>query len=309
MTPVLDSLLTEDGTISSLNMLTQVNKGGSSDGQLLINTGLLPISSGAASMIFSDHIAMPSLAKAMKKEVNIAIFADDAKSWRQREVYSNFGFGRIYSSDDFQSQKEIIGSDGAMFRFGERIISEIRGTFFIEFITFSMHVPFTEKAVEIRPWLENADELTEIERNYLNSVSYFDRELGNFISWLRNNDLYDNSLIVIVSDHSQSIKESYEDDIYSKDMTFIALNTGLKARITAKTGQVNVYPTILQLTGAGIPGYYGLGKSLLDPSLCGALDPAGIIHGDASEVEMMKRAYNVSDSIIRGDYFRIKQAR
>ena len=115
VTPVLESLLSEEGTVSSLNMVTQVYKGGSSDGQLLINTGLLPIATEAASMSYSDRIELPSLVKKLRKDNNIAVFADDASSWKQKEVYYNFGFDSVFCSEDFKDDIEEFGSDASIF--------------------------------------------------------------------------------------------------------------------------------------------------------------------------------------------------
>lgn len=305
VTPTLDSLLQAEGTISSLNMVTQVDKGGSSDGQLLINTGLLPLKSEAASMSFSGRIDLPSLVRKLRKDNNIAVFADDASGWKQREVYGNMGFDRVHCSSDFDEDIDLIGSDAAMFRFGEKLISEAKGSFFIEFITISMHVPFEEIGIPMQPWLIGVNPITE--RNYLNTVNYFDRELGGFLVWLNDNKLYDNSIIVIVSDHSQTVNENWGDDLYEEEMAFVAVNTGVTRAVTAKTGQVNVYPTIVRLMNANSSGceYTGLGKTLLDPFLSGALDPDGKVHGDSVDHVQMNRAWQVSDSIIRGDYFRV----
>lgn len=307
VTPVLESLLSEEGTVSSLNMVTQVYKGGSSDGQLLINTGLLPIATEAASMSYSDRIELPSLVKKLRKDNNIAVFADDASSWKQKEVYYNFGFDSVFCSEDFKDDIEEFGSDAYMFRYGENLIAEIKDSFFIEFITISMHVPFDEAGFPRKSWLESVDMATS-DRNYLNAVNYFDTELGKFLNWLKDNNLYDNSLIVIVSDHSQTVDDIYTGNIYEKGMAFIAVNTGITDKIEAKTGQVNVYPTILQLMKPDIKldEYQGLGKSLLDTTLTGALDPEGVFYGSSGDEVDMKRAYQVSDSIIRGDYFGLK---
>lgn len=305
ITPVLDSLLAADGTVSSLNMVTQINKGGSSDGQLIINTGLLPLFAGATAMTFSTRIEMPSLVKQLKKDNNISVFADNAGAWKQREVYNNFGFD-VYCSNDFMEEIKAIGSDGAMFRFGEKLISDIRGSFFLEFITIAMHTPFEEPGVPMQQWLEQAD-LSKIERNYLNSVNYFDRELGHFIDWLKDKGLYDNSIIAIVSDHSQTVDDITSNDIYTEHMAFIAVNTGITASVSSTTAQYNVYPTIVGLMRPDMKEgeYQGLGKNLLDPTLSGAVDPFGIVRGEIENEAMKRRAYEISDSIIRGDYFRL----
>lgn len=48
--PNLKELIDREGTISNLNIITQVKDGSSGDGQLIINTGLLPIKNGSANL-------------------------------------------------------------------------------------------------------------------------------------------------------------------------------------------------------------------------------------------------------------------
>ncbi|MCC8144268.1 MAG: hypothetical protein LUD02_02940 [Tannerellaceae bacterium] len=65
ITPALNRLLKEEQTLYAPYVLSQVKGGRSIDGQLLINTGLLPIAAGSYSTRFLDNY-YPSLAKAFK---------------------------------------------------------------------------------------------------------------------------------------------------------------------------------------------------------------------------------------------------
>src|SRR5260221_21428 len=47
---------------------------------------------------------------------------------------------------------------------------------------------------------------------YDGEIAYADHELGNLVSWLRQNHLYDSSLIVALSDHGESLGEHVEDE-------------------------------------------------------------------------------------------------
>jgi arylsulfatase A-like enzyme/Flp pilus assembly protein TadD len=47
---------------------------------------------------------------------------------------------------------------------------------------------------------------------YDGEIAYADHELGNLISWLKQNRLYDSSLIVALSDHGESLGEHGEDE-------------------------------------------------------------------------------------------------
>src|SRR5271163_1439511 len=47
---------------------------------------------------------------------------------------------------------------------------------------------------------------------YDGAIAYADHELGNLISWLKQNHLYDSSLIAMLSDHGESLGEHGEDE-------------------------------------------------------------------------------------------------
>jgi phosphoglycerol transferase MdoB-like AlkP superfamily enzyme len=75
----------------------------------------------------------------------------------------------------------------------------------------------------------------------------FDYELGKFIHFLKEQGLYDNSVIVIVSDHAP---HSYADQpTFSKAIPFIVLNSGIHYESNVLAGQIDVYPTILDIMG------------------------------------------------------------
>ncbi len=94
-----------------------------------------------------------------------------------------------------------------MMDLGIEIISRLEEPFLLELVTFSMHVPFKEKAVPTEEWLKT-DSLEENERNYYNITHYFDRSLGDFINKLKSMNKYDDTVIFIVSDHSQELRRT-----------------------------------------------------------------------------------------------------
>ena len=83
--PFLDSLARDTSVLYFPKVLPQVKDGRSSDAQLLINTGLLPAATGAASSLYGSRNTYPSLPKALKKRgYTSASFVCDFKSyWNQ----------------------------------------------------------------------------------------------------------------------------------------------------------------------------------------------------------------------------------
>ncbi len=88
-------------------------------------------------------------------------------------------------------------------------------------------------------------------------------------------------------------------------MAFIAPEHQSHAKVDAPAGQVNVFPTILHILNRNNEPYHGIDRSLLDPQLSSSVTQQGKTRGNASpsEISRQKRAYDIADSIQRGDYF------
>lgn len=314
VTPVLDSLLEAEGTVSALNVITQVRRGGSGDGQFITNTGLQPLERVSTSMKKGSRNQFPSLTSKFSDKDPIIVFAEDASGWNERGTFSNFGFKKLFTVMDFPEMKEQFGADAAMFRFAAEKLSEVSQPFFLEMITASMHLPFVEPTVEVPDWLQNASDLNRTEKNYYTVTNYFDRELGLFIESLRSKKLLDDTQIYIASDHSQisafgesTVTKSLHDTDFP--MVFIATNTGISEKVSRTVGQIDLYPTILLLSGYYTPDgntYNGVGTPVLNPELDSAYSPEHGIKGnpDSGLLPNQRKAYEVSDIIIRSDWFR-----
>ena len=103
---------------------------------------------------------------------------------------------------------------------------------------------------------------------YSNSILCFDSLIDNFISWIEEQDFYDNTTIVITGDHltmdqiwaQTLVGDSYERTIFN---TFInSANSPVETQNRIFT-QLDLFPTILVSIGAEIDGErLGLGTNL-----------------------------------------------
>lgn len=312
VSPFLNSLVNSEGTISALDILPQVKDGCSNDGQLLTNTGLLPLSQGVVSMSLGTDIDYPGLPKILKPKSSVAIFGDSGLSWNQTQAFQSYGFDKIYTIFDFEEDADVKGADAAMFDFSDAVLDSIKQPFLLEFVTFSMHAPFTHKSIPTKGWLASSD-LETNEINYLNSVNYTDAQIRKFFDNLNRRGLLQSTVVFIVSDHSQTLglnkdilKHIKEDSLDLMPMVFIAVNTGVTKKIDSPAGQINVFPTILHVLDKGNGAYRGLDRSLLDPVLSSSVSAQGKTRGDAPESEIcrQKRAWQVSDSLLRSNFFK-----
>ena len=267
VTPVLNALCADTTNIVGKHMRRQVKNGGSSDGHFMFNTGLLPLEQRAVAMVYPDA-NYPTLLEAMGVENSSHICADPPALWNTELTARTYGYRDYHGSqevrpllrmNDWQWDKIILE------RASEEI-GHLAPPFVAQIITLGMHEPFTRTDVP-ESWISQSQQYTLKVRNYLERTAVFDRELGLFLSRLKQQGMYDNSLIVIVSDHNDHVdnepsgRPSIDPD--GQDCLFLVVNSGRGMHIEQPFGQIDVYPTLLDLTGSNAYGWKGLGQSLL----------------------------------------------
>lgn len=107
-------------------------------------------------------------------------------------------------------------------------------------------------------------------RHYYACITHIDNQIGRLIKYLKANDLYDNTTIILSADHGdyQGVHGKMENKSYGMydDITKVPLiikpsKTGYKGSSKQElVGTCDIYATILDL--ADIKGNYGNGKSL-----------------------------------------------
>lgn len=308
ITPTLNRLINEEGTLSALHVVPQIGDGRSSDGQMLYLSGLLPMKSGAASLLYPE-IDYPSLPKTLKGYRSNEYIIDNPQCWNHYLTSGANGFQNIFSESDIpQDLREQLGRDKALFNFTATELAGLEQPFFAHINTMSMHIPYHEDAAKRIPEVDNDRNLTKGEKNYYTVVRYFDEALGEFLDKLKAEGLYENSIIVIASDHNEATRGSdyiEATKVAASDIVFIALNTGLTRKIDYPVGQVDIYPTLLQIMNVTDAKWKGLGNSILI-NRGGVVDRQRNIHGVAvdSIVNHNKEAWEISDLLIRSNYFK-----
>lgn len=307
ITPTLNRLSIQNGTICCFNVMSQVKDGGSADGQMIYNTGLLPIKNGAAAMLFGTNEFI-SLADVLKKTEAKEIIAESSNIWNHRITSEKYGYQYLIDnvSNEMDGSNKS-GHDAAVFNAAIKEIPNMKQPFMLELTTLSMHFPFIDPNAETAAFLKNIeDSVPENIANYYRMTNYFDTQLDKFLSALNEKCYYDNSVIVIASDHND-VKGSNESET-DTPIVFMALNTGCTKRIDRITAQVDAFPTILEIMDADAMsgwGWNGLGISMLHSDNNSAADNRGILHGHSnSTIDRQKLdAWEISDMIIRSDYF------
>lgn len=325
ITPCLNRLLKEKSTLYALNVLTQVKGGRSIDAQLMICSGLLPLMSGTYSSLYYDN-TFYTLQKAMrwlKHSRSYLLTIDKVSTWNQGAVARSFGTDTIISYHDFK-MTEAFGThkrigDASFFKQCREKIE--RGevwkpgeSVYMQFVTYSGHAPF--KLPNHLRTITFPASIPEKAADYMTTAHYTDKAIGDFVAYLKTLPQYKETIVVIVGDHEGLA--SYRQELVGnpacrglvsdKQLTpFIVLNSPVGMRYDKFMGQIDIYPTLLNLMQLDAYRWHGLGQSILDPRKQGvAVGSVMNVEGTGSdkEVERLKEAHTVSDYMLRYDWLK-----
>lgn len=325
ITPCLNSLLKEKSTLYAPNVLTQVKGGRSIDAQLMICSGLLPLMSGTYSSLYYDN-TFYTLQKAMrglKHSRSYLLTIDKVSTWNQGAVARSFGTDTIISYHDFK-MTEAFGThkrigDASFFQQCREKIE--RGevwnpgeSVYMQFVTYSGHAPF--KLPDHLRTITFPASIPEKAADYMTTAHYTDKAIGDFVAYLKTLPQYKETIVVIVGDHEGLA--SYRQELVGnpacrglvsdKQLTpFIVLNSPVGMRYDKFMGQIDIYPTLLNLMQLDAYRWHGLGQSILDPRKQGvAVGSVMNVEGTGSdkEVERLKEAHTVSDYMLRYDWLK-----
>lgn len=258
---------------------SQQKYGRSGDGQLITQTGLLPLSSGVACRQYGENV-YPNLAHFYPFGVVLNPYRIPV--WNQKVVTYSYGFKQLYSP-----QMLINLSDSVVI---DRTIGRLRKAnepIMVLALTIDTHTPFhshRDSAV-----FEDG-KYSASETDYLRSVRYTDRQIGRFLSWADTASVMHDATIVITADHNQFPREK------GHGLCPLIIRS---PRITHAVRyeeclQMDIFPTVLNAIGQTDYRWKGFGIDLLDEQAAQQLKRRPI---------STKEAYSLSDKLIRTNYF------
>lgn len=325
ITPCLNRLLKDKSTLYAPNVLTQVKGGRSIDAQLMICSGLLPLMSGTYSSLYYDN-TFYTLQKAMrglKHSRSYLLTIDKVSTWNQGAVARSFGTDTIISYHDFKMTEAFgthkrIGDASFFQQCREKIergeVWKPGESVYMQFVTYSGHAPF--KLPDHLRTITFPASIPEKAADYMTTAHYTDKAIGDFVAYLKTLPQYKETIVVIVGDHEGLA--SYRQELVGnpacrglvsdKQLTpFIVLNSPVGMRYDKFMGQIDIYPTLLNLMQLDAYRWHGLGQSILDPRKQGvAVGSVMNVEGTGSdkEVERLKEAHTVSDYMLRYDWLK-----
>lgn len=223
------------------NFYPQVSVGTSSDSELTFTTSLLPTQSGTAFVSYFDRTynSIPKMMNDMEY-YTFSMHANNADFWNRRAMYEHLGYQKFYSKIDYNVTSEnTIGlglSDKEFFKQSMPKLKKINGKhdkWYGLMIMLSNHTPFSdvehygEYDVTMKEEVTKEDGTTEkivhpyMEGrklgNYFKSAHYADQAIGELFQELEENQLLDDTVVIIYGDHDARLSRSDYDYMYNYD--------------------------------------------------------------------------------------------
>lgn len=283
VTPNLNALKRDSTVYYNGKMHENVTNGESSDGQFIYMTGLLPLRS-IVTVSQAKKRPQPALPKYLHRKSQM-IIPTPADVWNQPEMCQQYGFDSLIASDAYIGGVPSGLSDEQVFQLAEKNEALTDKPFFSVILTLSMHQPYKEQIDS--SFIIKSPAISDELACYLNVCHYTDHQIGKYIEHLKQEGVFDNSLIIIAADHPVHTTDF---DGRSKDIPLYIVNIPSRIQKTMWKGecnQIDVFTTLLDLLNVE-SDWYGLGHSLLSPNYSNAIS---------------NQKWDVSEWIIRGNYF------
>lgn len=295
ITPYLNKLRHDSTVYYNGHMMPNVSIGESSDGQLIYMTGLLPLHSEITVSKAKNNklIGLPQLIKNSNPELtSITIIPTTPSLWDQQAMSEAYNFDKLYSMLDYQrdmKDNESGGflSDEMIFKYASYLDDKNEPPYMSLILTMSMHQPYNSYVEH--GFVINDKSLPQEYKNYLINCHYTDIQIEQYLESLKTKGLYENSLIIITSDHDARSKNLSMEGIIKPEIPLYIINGGFNPNDawSGSCNQLDVYTTILDIMGID-SFWHGLGHTLLNKRY------ENSVNQDIQEI---------SDWIIYGNYF------
>lgn len=302
ITPNLNALLRESGTYYNGMCKRNTGIGESFDGQFIYHTGLLPLVGKLTSTFVVDNNlkAFPLFLKE-KYGTQFATMSipTGPGMWRQEEMCRLYGYDQLLSAATIGNA---IGDGGQWLNLNDSLVLNMsiehsttmlsRQPFLQTILTMSMHSPYDEAKYDVD--MPTLPSYSLQMNNYLKHYHYTDRQLGRYFNFLKAKGVYDNSIIVIVSDHEAHSKflNMPKEQIGDELLPFIIAHANIDSENawTGDMNQMDVFTTLMDLLRLDTD-WYGLGSSVLDK--------------ERYENRLNETTQKVSDLIIESNYWKV----
>lgn len=234
---------------------------------------------------------------------NIYAHGNYANFWNRKNVYSKLNVDTTYFLEDFEDTSEFIRtylSDELLYK---QTIQKIVNAnydipFYLNIISASSHKPFDLDGIidkESKVTIDVGKYKDTNLGNYLESMNYMDYAFGILIDELKENNLYDDSIIIVFGDHygmsmyDENLIEFLGEDIDTYNdakmqYEFSHIAGGIKIpgisnlKIDTPTNKIDIKPTLMQI--CGIEDKFSIGCSIFSKRNYTCINNGKIITND-----------------------------
>ena len=288
--PYLNKLKQKEHVLYCDKIKCQTLGGNSGDGQMIVNSGLLPIQNGVACMHYGDN-KYPNFAHFYSNSILVNPWP---KIWNQDTMSVRYSYTQKVEPESGEWE------DAQVLATSLNYLRNADTPTCLMAITVSTHSPFNR--------IRNNKVQTKapaILNRYMQCLNYTDSCIADFMNSVLADPLLSLSTIVITGDHT-IFKPAMLSDFttYSKEQN-LSIASGenycpliiyspqitQNIHVTDTCYQMDIFPTILHLIGCEDYYWKGFGVNLLD----------SIARHNRPITEL--KAYELSDRLIRSNYF------
>ncbi|QVY61103.1 LTA synthase family protein [Cytobacillus gottheilii] len=281
VTPFLNSLTEEENTLYFNNFFHQTAQGKTADAEFMVANSLygLPQGSAFTTKGLNTYQAAPAILSQQQGYTSAVFHGNTGSFWNRDEIYKSFGYNEFFDLSYYEmsadQQAEYGLMDKPFFEQSMPYLKALPEPFYANFISVTHHFPFTLNEEEAT--IDKHTTGNKTVDNYFQTARYADEALQQFFEDLKENGLYDNSIIIMYGDHygiSNNHNKAME-QVIGKEVTpfesaglqrtplFIRV-PGMEGGVNEEyTGQIDLLPTLLHLLGIETNEYIHLGTDLL----------------------------------------------
>jgi lipoteichoic acid synthase len=281
ITPFLNSLTQDEDTYYFNNFYHQTGLGKTSDAEFITENSLYGLGRGAVFFTHGEN-TYNSMAERLDENgyfTNV-MHSNNKSFWNRDMIYKSFGIQKFYDVDSYEVTDENSVNWGLkdipFFEQSATLMKEMPQPFYSRMITLTNHFPFylEEEDQFIEPYDSNSNTLNR----YFQTVRYLDESIKVFFDELKEQGLYDNSIIVMYGDHygiSENHNKAMAQYLGKEEITpydtallqsvpfFIHIPGSNEGQVMEDvSGELDIRPTILHLLGIDTSKDMQLGADL-----------------------------------------------
>lgn len=281
ITPFLNDFIKQSYNFN--NVYHQTGQGKTSDSEFIVDNSLYPLGRGAVffTNAGNQYMAAPEILK-NNGYYSAVLHANNKSFWNRDLMYDSFGYDSFFDINSYDvTDENSVGwglKDKEFFEQSSELMKNLPQPFYSRLITLTNHFPFDLD--EEDQLIDEYDSSSQTLNKYFPTVRYQDEALKRFIEKLKEDGLYDNSVIVLYGDH-YGISENHNEamgqflgkeitpfeEVQLQKVPLVIHIPGItdKKPQTIETvgGQIDIRPTLMNLLGIDTKDQIQFGNDLL----------------------------------------------